>query len=125
MIPEDLLYTKEHEWVKIEADTAIVGITDYAQRLLSEITFVELPAIGKKIDLGGELAMVESSKAASDVYCPFPGEVIETNSLLESQPELINDDCFNQGWIAKIKIENSDSSGMMNSQEYEQYLKGM
>ena len=125
MIPEDLLYTKEHEWVKIEADTAIVGITDYAQRLLSEITFVELPAIGKKIDLGGELAMVESSKAASDVYCPFPGEVIETNSLLESNPELINDDCFNQGWIAKIKIENPDTSGLMNSQEYEQYTKGL
>lgn len=125
MVPEGLLYTKQHEWVKIEADTAIVGITDYAQRSLNEITFVELPAIGKKIDLGGELAMVESSKAASDVYCPVAGEVIETNSLLESNPELINDDCFNQGWIAKIKIENPDCSSLMNSREYEQYTKDL
>ena len=125
MIPEDLLYTKEHEWVKIEADTALIGITDYAQQSLSEITFVELPAIGKKIDLGGELAQVESSKAASDIYCPFAGEVIETNTLLESQPELINEDCFDQGWIAKIKIENPDNSSLMNSREYEQYLKAL
>ena len=125
MVLDSLLYTKDHEWVKIDADTALVGITDYAQQSLGEITFVELPALGKKIDSGGELAMVESSKAASDVYCPIAGEIIEVNSQLESAPELINDDCFNQGWICKLKVEKPDTAGLMNSQQYEEYLKSV
>ena len=125
MVLDGLLYTKEHEWVKIETDAAVVGITDYAQQSLGEITFVELPSVGKKIDLGGELAMVESSKAANDVYCPIAGEVTEVNSRLESEPELINNDCFNQGWICKLKVEKPDTSGLMNSQQYEEYLKGL
>ena len=125
MVLEGLYYTKEHEWVKIETDTAVVGITDYAQQSLGEITFVELPAAGKKVEAGGELAIVESSKAASDVYCPLAGEIIEINSQLESEPELINEDCFGQGWICKLKIEKPDLTGLMNSQEYEQYIKGL
>ena len=125
MVLEGLLYTKDHEWIKIETDTAVIGITDYAQQSLGEITFVELPALGKKIEPGGELAMVESSKAASDVYCPVAGEIIEINSWLESAPELINDDCFDQGWICKLKVEKFDKAGLMNSQEYQEYLKGI
>jgi glycine cleavage system H protein len=123
MAPENLFYTKEHEWVQIKGDTAIVGITDYAQHSLGEITFAELPKLGKKLNIHDALAVVESSKAASDVYSPVAGEITGVNEELTSRPELINQDCYNTGWICKLKVSKPDTKHLMNSSQYEEYLK--
>jgi len=126
MAVEGLLYTKEHEWAKIEADIAVVGITDYAQKMLGEITFVELPAVDKEFQSQDELGVVESSKSASDIYSPVTGKIIEVNSKLESKPELINEDCYNAGWICKLKITNKKSiEKLMDAEKYEEYLEGL
>jgi glycine cleavage system H protein len=126
MVVEGLFYTKEHEWVKIEGDTAVVGITDYAQEMLGEITYAELPKLERGVDAGDELAVVESSKAASDVYAPVAGRVVEVNSELETQPELINEDCYDTGWICKMEVTGKDAAaGLMSANEYEEYLKGL
>jgi glycine cleavage system H protein len=126
MIAEGLLYTKDHEWAKIEGSTATVGITDYAQQLMGELTYVELPAIGKEFRVHDEMAVVESSKSASDVYSPVTGKVVEVNSNLESKPELINDDCYGSGWICKLAITDANSvENLMNAKQYEEYLKGL
>ncbi|RKY24534.1 MAG: glycine cleavage system protein GcvH [Planctomycetota bacterium] len=126
MIAEGLLYTKENEWAKVEGQTATIGITDYAQEQLGEITFVEMPAIGKNVKQKDELAVVESSKAASDVYSPVTGKVTEVNSKLESNPELINNDCYGSGWICKVKITDERTmENLMDSKQYEEYLKGL
>jgi glycine cleavage system H protein len=119
-----LLYTKDHEWAKVAGDMATVGISDYAQEQLGEIVFVELPKVGKEFGVHKEIAVVESSKAASDVYCPVAGKVTEVNSQLESKPELINEDCYDQGWICKLKITDKKSlQGLMDAKKYEEYLK--
>lgn len=126
MVIEGLYYTKEHEWAKIDGETATIGITHYAQEQLGEITFVELPEIGKQTEQKGELAVVESSKAASDVYSPVSGEVTGTNSDLESAPEKINEDCYNAGWICTVQItDKSTIDNLMDSKQYEAYLKGL
>ena len=126
MVVEGLFYTKEHEWVKIEGNTAIVGITDYAQEMLGEITYAELPKLDKEVDAGDELAVVESSKAASDVYAPITGRVVEVNRELETRPELINEDCYETGWICRMEVTGKDATGeLMNANEYEEYLKGL
>jgi glycine cleavage system H protein len=124
MVVEGLLYTKDHEWVKIEGKTAIIGITDYAQQMLGEITFVELPAVGKEFEQKNELGVVESSKAASDVYSPVTGKTTEVNTELESRPELINEDCYTVGWICKMLItDNKSTKNLMDAKKYEEYLK--
>jgi len=124
MVIDGLYYTKDHEWAKIEGDIATIGITDHAQELLGEITFVELPMIDKAVEQKGELGVVESSKAASDVYSPITGKITKVNKELESAPEKINEDCYNAGWICKIKITDKSSiDNLMNSKEYETYLK--
>ena len=126
MVIEGLFYTKDHEWTKIDGDIATVGITHYAQELLGEITFVELPAVGKEIEQKGELAVVESSKAASDVYSPVTGKVTQINLDLESAPERIKEDCYDAGWICTIKITDMDTiDNLMDSKQYEAYLKGL
>jgi glycine cleavage system H protein len=126
MIPKELLYTKDHEWAKIAGDIAIVGITDHAQNQLGELTFVELPDVGKEVKQKGELAVVESSKAASDVYSPVTGKVTEVNTSLQTKPEMVNDDCYGQGWICKIKItDKGTTQNLINAAEYEVYLKGL
>jgi len=126
MVVEGLAYTKEHEWVKIDGDEAIVGITDYAQQMLGEITYVELPEIGKEVQTGDELAVVESSKAASDVYAPLSGKVSEVNGELEEKPELINSDCYKRGWIYKVTIKDKqEAEKLMDSRQYDEYLKGL
>lgn len=105
--PTDRKYSKEHEWALDHGDgTATVGITDYAQEMLTDIVFVELPPVGKRVEQGAPLAVVESVKSVSDVYAPVGGEVIAVNLSLESQPELINQDAFGEGWIAKLKMDN-------------------
>jgi glycine cleavage system H protein len=126
MVAKGLLYTKEHEWVKIEGDIATVGITDHAQNQLGGLTFVELPEVGKVVAQKGELAVVESSKAASDVYSPVAGKVTEVNAALKSAPEVINDDCYGAGWICKIQITDKASiKNLMDAAQYEEYLKGL
>jgi glycine cleavage system H protein len=124
LIVEGLLYTKDHEWAKVEADTATIGITDFAQEQLGEIVFVELPAVGKEFKAHQEIAVVESSKAASDVFSPVTGKVTEINSDLSSKPERVNSDCYGAGWICKMKITDKKSAaGLMNAKQYEEYLK--
>lgn len=124
MAVEGLLYTKEHEWARIDGEIAAIGITDYAQQMLGEIIFVELPQNGKKLRQKEELAVVESSKAASDVYSPVDGEVTEVNEQLQQKPELINKDCFGTGWICKIVItDKKPLKNLMDAKQYEQYLK--
>jgi glycine cleavage system H protein len=123
-VQQGLLYTKDHEWAKVAGDTATVGITDYAQEQLGEIVFVETPKVGKEFGVHKELAVVESSKAASDVYSPVVGKVTEVNSELEAKPELINEDCYGKGWICKLKITDKKSvKDLMDAKKYEEYLQ--
>ena len=126
MIIEGLLYTKDHEWLKIEGDQATIGITDYAQQMLGEIIFVELPAIDAKYPQHSELATAESTKAASDIYSPVAGKVTRVNDELETTPELINQDCYGDGWICKMVVTDAKGTEtMMDSKKYDEYLKGL
>ncbi len=106
-IPEDLKYTKDHEWLRVEGDEALVGITDHAQETLGDITFIELPPVGDSFSQGDSFGVVESVKAASDLYLPIAGEILAVNDSLESDPAIVNQDCYAAGWIARIRIENS------------------
>ena len=125
-VKEGLRYTKDHEWVRVEGDAGTIGITDYAQEQLGEIVFVELPKVGKDFGTHKELAVVESSKAAADVYCPVAGKVTEVNSQLEAKPELINEDSYGAGWICKLKITDKKAlADLMDAKKYEEYLKSL
>ena len=120
-VPQDLFYAKTHEWVSLDGDIATVGITDFAQSQLSDLTFVELPEVGAVFEAGDEAAVVESVKAAADVYAPIGGEVIEVNEELEDAPELINKDSFGAGWIFKLKVvDESEVDDMMDADSYEE-----
>ncbi len=121
-IPADLKYTKEHEWVRIEGDTATFGISNHAQEALGDIVFVELPEIGRTVDAAEAYTVVESVKAVSDVYAPVAGEIIEVNELLESEPEKVNTDPYGVGWIAKVKMSGS-SDELMSDDEYTTFLE--
>jgi glycine cleavage system H protein len=125
MVPENLYYTKDHEWAEIKGNVAVVGITDYAQQSLGEITFVELPALNKQVNIHDTLATAESSKAASDIYSPLAGIVCEVNKELATKPELINQDCYKTGWICKIKVSQTDTKHLMNAAQYAEYLKSI
>jgi glycine cleavage system H protein len=107
-VPDDLRYTESHEWVHVEGENARIGITDHAQAELTDIVFVELPQVGKQVEARGATAVVESVKAASDIYAPVKGTVIEVNKALESNPALINTDAFGEGWIFALKMESPD-----------------
>jgi glycine cleavage system H protein len=119
-IPADLKFTKDHEWLKPEADgTATVGITDYAQTTLGDVTFVELPEQGAHLDAGASLGVVESVKAASDVYMPVAGTVTEVNSALADDPGAINSDPYGAGWMIKVRPDNAaDFSSLLTADEY-------
>lgn len=120
-VPQNLFYSKTHEWVALEDGVATVGITDFAQSQLSDLTFVELPEVGTAFGGREEAAVVESVKAAADVYAPIAGEVIEVNMELEDAPELINEDAFGKGWIFKLKVnDESDVDIMMDADSYEE-----
>jgi glycine cleavage system H protein len=121
-IPGDLKYSKDHEWVRIEGDTATFGITDHAQEALGDIVFVELPEIGRNISRGEGFAVVESVKAVSDVYAPLAGEVTGVNEALESAPEKINADPYGEGWIARVKLADTDTAHLMDAAAYEAFL---
>jgi len=118
MIPTDRKYTKDHEWVLIEGTTATIGITDYAQHALGDIVFVELPNVGDTIEAGGQLAVIESVKAASEAYCAPTGEVIEVNSELEDAPELLNEKPW-EAWIAKLNCTYLNEGALMDAAAYE------
>ena len=105
-IPENLKYSKEHEWVRVEGDIAVIGITDFAQSELGDIVFVETPQAGKAVKAGETFGVAESVKTVSDLYSPVSGEVVEANPALEDQPELVNSNPFEEGWIIKVKMEN-------------------
>ena len=118
-IPEDLKYTESHEWVRVSDGVATVGITDHAQEELSELVYVDLPDLGKQVAKGDQAAVVESVKAASDIYAPVAGEVVAANKLLETDPAKINSDAYGDGWIFQIKIwEESDLDALIDADAY-------
>jgi glycine cleavage system H protein len=122
--PKNLRYTKEHEWTLLENETAIVGITDYAQEHLGDVVFVELPEIGTELKRGEALCVVESVKAASDVYAPISGGVVEINEELEAHPEILNESPYEKGWIVKIKVaESSEYDDLMSVEDYEKFIE--
>ncbi len=119
-------YTQDHEWIETDGDTGTVGITDFAQEQLGDVVFVELPEAGKIITRGGEAAIVESVKAASEVYSPVTGEIISSNSALNEDPSLVNTAAESSGWFFKIKISNPDElKGMMDDSAYKKMLEEM
>ena len=120
-IPDDLQYTKSHEWVRIEDGTATIGITDHAQEELGDVVFVELPDVGDTIGAGESFGTVESVKAVSDLYAPVGGEVVEVNSSLEDAPEKINDDPYGEGWI--VKLSTSEEADLLSPEEYEKVVE--
>ncbi len=123
MVPQNLLYTEEHEWVRLEGDSATIGISDYAQEALGDITFVELPEVGKQVAQFEDLAVIESVKAASDIYAPLGGQVLEVNSALEEAPETINRDCYGEGWICKLTgIVEAEMEKLLSSEAYEKLI---
>ncbi|MBN1405659.1 MAG: glycine cleavage system protein GcvH [Candidatus Omnitrophica bacterium] len=123
MIPGDLKYTKDHEWAKIDLNHAVIGITDHAQKELGDITFVEVPETKTILKQGGALSTVESVKAASDIYAPVSGEIIEANEALADKPELINQSPYEKGWLCKIKLSDpKEASKLMDARQYEEYL---
>jgi len=125
-IQENLLYTREHEWVKIEEEGAIIGITDYAQSSLGDVTFVELPEVGKELIQFKPFSVVESVKAASDVYAPLSGVVTEVNESLKDSPELINRSPYNEGWFVKIKVKDiNEKDNLMTAEDYKKYLEAL
>jgi len=119
-------YTKEHEWIKIDGDIAIIGITDFAQDQLTDVVFVELPEVGKQIEQNGNLCVVESVKSASDIFSPISGEIVEVNKTLENSPELVNHEPFEGGWIARLKVKNqAELDQLMTAEEYNKFLTGI
>lgn len=118
--PQDLLYSKEHEWVKLDGDTATVGITDYAQNSLGDIVYVELPKVGASVKQFGNVGVIESVKAVSDLFTPISGEVIEVNPALESDPAAVNRDPYGAGWLLKVRVSDaSETKNLLNAAEYE------
>lgn len=119
-LPEELLYTKDHEWIRLEKDgTAVIGITDYAQESLGDITFIEFPEVGASFERGDVFGVVESVKAASDLYMPVGGEILEINEEVDATPELVNQDAFAKGWLLKIRLsDSSQADGLMKPNEY-------
>ena len=120
MYPSDYLYTKEHEWVRVEDDLCVLGITNFAQGELGEVVFVELPEVGEVFNAHDEIGTLESVKAVAEIYTPVAGEIIEVNETLADDPELLNDDPHTEGWLVKIRF-SSDLQGLMNAEEYEEY----
>jgi glycine cleavage system H protein len=121
-VPEELQYTKSHEWVRTEDDTATIGITDHAQEELGDIVYIELPEQGATFEAGDSFGTVESVKAVSDLYTPVGGEVVEVNEALGDSPEKINEDPYGEGWILKVRVSD-EGAGLLSASEYEQFLE--
>jgi glycine cleavage system H protein len=124
-LPEDVKYTKDHEWAKADGDTVTIGINDYAQDQLGEIVFVEMPAVGDTFAAEDEFGSVESVKAVSEMYMPIAGEIVAINEDLEDAPENVNEDCYQSGWIIKVKASDlSEMDALMDKAAYLEMLKG-
>ncbi|HEX5735000.1 MAG TPA: glycine cleavage system protein GcvH [Blastocatellia bacterium] len=122
--PEDLSYTKDHEWVRVRGEQATIGITDHAQNQLGDVVYVELPKVGEKFEVTEPFGSVESVKAVSEIYMPLTGSVVEVNEKLNDAPELVNADPYGDGWMIVIKMDNpAQVDGLLNSAEYEDYIK--
>ena len=122
-IPENLAYTEEHEWISEDSDVCTVGITDYAQSELGDIVFVELPEIDNEIDSGDEFGSVESVKAVSSLFMPVSGRIIAVNTELKDSPELINEECYDDGWMIRLELINPDESAdLLSTEEYKEFL---
>ena len=122
-IPKDNLYTRDHEWIRIEGEKAEIGITDHAQKALGDIVFAELPTIEDEIDAGDEFGSVESVKAVSSLYMPVSGRIIAVNTELKDSPELINGECYDDGWVVRIELSNPDDSAeLLSPADYETFL---
>jgi glycine cleavage system H protein len=122
----EVRFTREHEWVRLEGDVATVGITHYAQEQLGDVVYVELPELGRKVEIGKDMAVVESVKAASEVYAPLSGEVVAVNSDLTTQPATVNEDAEGKGWFTKLKIANkSELDRLMSAADYKAYCEGL
>ena len=125
MYPKHLLYTKDHEWVSVDGAIGTIGISKYAEQSLGDIVYVDAPKVGASVEAGKTLGSVESVKAVSDIYSPVTGEVTEVNTELATAPEKINEDPYEKGWLAKIKLSAPDElKGLMNAADYEKYLEG-
>jgi glycine cleavage system H protein len=122
--PENLLYTKEHEWVRLDGDTATVGITEFAQRELGDIVYVEVETVGKSLNAGEVFGTVEAVKTVSDLYLPVSGTITELNPALAASPELVNSDPYGEGWMIKMKVDNTgDVNGLLKSAAYSDLVK--
>jgi len=123
MYPDNFRYTKEHEWVKVEGDTGVIGITDHAQKELGDIVYVDLPKPGAKVESAKSLGSVESVKAVSDIYAPVSGEVTEVNTLLAAAPEKLNEDPHGEAWLVKLKLSDpGEINKLMSAADYQKYL---
>jgi glycine cleavage system H protein len=123
MYPQDLHYTKQHEWVRLSDHLGVVGITDYAQQELGDIVYVDLPRVGAKVEQGKAMGSVESVKAVSDIYCPVSGEVIEINDALATAPEKLNESPHGDGWLVKIRLSvPAEIQGLLSAAHYEKYV---
>lgn len=123
MVPSDLRYTKDHEWVRLEGDHATVGVTDFAASQLGDVVFVDLPAAGRSVDQFATFGVVESVKAVSDLFAPLAGEVVEANPALAEKPELVNSDPFGEGWMIRLKVSDPDQvTGLLDAAAYEQLV---
>jgi glycine cleavage system H protein len=120
--PKELKYTKDHEWVKIDGDIAIIGVTEFAQRELGDIVFVEVETVGETIELGEVFGTVEAVKTVSDLFMPMTGEITEFNEELEASPELVNEDPYGAGWMIKIKIEGDLPSDLLSAEDYSELV---
>ncbi len=126
MYPQDFYYTKDHEWVQVKGDQALVGITEFAQKQLGDVVYIELPAIGSQLDVRQTIGSIESVKAVSEVFSPVSGEVVEVNADLNGSPELVNQDPHGKGWIIRLKLKNkADVNSLMKATEYEKFLEGL
>ena len=122
----DLKFSKDHEWLCVEGDTATIGISDYAQEQLGDVVYVELPEIGQKFSVGAQAAVVESVKAASEIYAPASGEVVEVNNALDDNPALVNSDATGQGWFIKLKLDNTaELEALMDKNSYQKFIAGL
>jgi glycine cleavage system H protein len=123
MVPENLRYTKDHEWIRVDGETGVIGITDHAQEELGDIVYVELPKTGVKLDKAASFGSVESVKAVSDIYCPVSGEVLEINPALAEAPEKVNDDPYGEGWLIKLKLSDAkETEELMSPAQYQEYI---
>jgi len=124
MYPTEYLYSREHEWIRVEDDVCVLGITEFAQQELGEVVYVELPEVGQVFDATDEIGTIESVKAVAEVYTPVAGEILEINEAVVDDPELLNEDPHSEGWLVKLRFSSAaDLKSLMNAEQYEEYVK--